>query len=113
MGPEVTSPSSQWTTLQGQWQALGQQWAHWWTQTTGSLPATNLPFSGSGLSAIALPTLPAAWIDPTAAAALTELFKTKLEALWLRTLQGTPKDAAVTHRDPRFATREWREQPYF
>src|SRR3981189_3107093 len=108
MGSETTSAMKQWTTLQGQWQALGQEWAHGWTQTTASLPAANLPFSGSGNSAIALPVLPPAWIDPTAAAALTEQFKPKLEALWLRTLQGTPTDAAITHRDRRFATREWR-----
>jgi len=36
-----------------------------------------------------------------------------LEALWLKTLQGAPKDAATAHRDRRFATREWQEQPYF
>ena len=37
MGSETTSAMKQWTTLQGQWQALGQEWAHWWTQTTASL----------------------------------------------------------------------------
>jgi polyhydroxyalkanoate synthase subunit PhaC len=107
------TPSNEWTTLQGQWQALGQQWARWWTQTTAGLPAANLPFSTGGNSGIALPAVPAAWIEPAAAAALTEQFKLKLEVLWLRALQGAPKDAAVPHRDRRFATREWREQPYF
>jgi polyhydroxyalkanoate synthase subunit PhaC len=113
MNAETTSPSSRQSTLQEQWQALGQQWAQWWTQAAAGLPATSLPFSERGNSSIALPTVTDAWIDPSAAAALTEQFNLKLEALWLRTLQGAPKDAASTHRDRRFATREWREQPYF
>jgi polyhydroxyalkanoate synthase len=113
MNAETASPSSQQSTLQEQWQALGAQWAQWWTQAAAGLPATSLPYSELGNSSIALPAVTDAWIDPSAAAALTEQFNLKLEALWLRTLQGGPKDAAATHRDRRFATREWREQPYF
>ena len=60
-----------------------------------------------------MPTLPATWIEPAAAAALTEKFKLKLDALWLQIMQGTPQDPAKPHRDRRFATREWQEQPYF
>ena len=47
-------------------------------------PAGGLPLSEFGNSSIALPTLPAAWIEPAAAAALTEQFKLKLDALWLQ-----------------------------
>jgi polyhydroxyalkanoate synthase len=107
------SPSSQWTTLQGQWQVLGQQWAQWWARAAASFPPNTLPFAETGNASIALPSVPAAWIDPAAAAALTEQFNLKLEALWLRTLQGAPVDAQAAQRDRRFATREWREQPYF
>jgi polyhydroxyalkanoate synthase subunit PhaC len=108
----ATPSSNEWNALQAEWQALGQQWAHWWTQTAASIPGAT-PFFGSGNSAIALPALPAAWIEPAAAAALTEQFNLKLEALWLQTLQGAGPAAKVAHRDRRFATREWQEQPYF
>jgi polyhydroxyalkanoate synthase subunit PhaC len=109
---ETTSPSDQWTALQGQWQALGQQWAQWWAKAT-NLSGSGLPLAEFGNSSIALPPLPAAWIEPAAAAALTEKFKSKLDALWLQIMQGAPQDAAKAHRDRRFATREWQEQPYF
>ena len=88
MRRETTSPSNPWTTLQGQWQALGQQWAQWWAQAAANLPASGLPLAEIGNSSIALPTLPAAWIDPAAAAALTEQFNLKLEALWLQDAAG-------------------------
>jgi polyhydroxyalkanoate synthase subunit PhaC len=113
MNAETTSASSQWSALQGQWQALGQQWTDWWTQSATGLPARASTFSGSANSPIALPAMPSAWIDPAVATTLTEEFNLKLEALWLRTLQGTPKDAATTRLDRRFSTREWQEQPYF
>ncbi len=113
MKADESVASNPWTALQGQWQALGQQWAQWWTRAAGSLPVGGGPLAEFGNSSIALPALPAAWIDPAAAAALTEQFNRKLEALWLATVQGAPKDAAVTHRDRRFATREWQDQPYF
>ena len=109
---ETTSPSNQWTALQGQWQALGQQWAQWWAKAT-NLSASGLPLAEFGNSSIVLPTLPATWIEPAAAAALTEKFKLKLDALWLQIMQGAPQDATKPHRDRRFATREWQEQPYF
>ncbi len=112
MDAKATPSSNEWTALQAEWQALGQQWSHWWTQTTAGIPGAA-PFFGSGNSPIALPALPAAWIEPAAAAALTEQFNLKFEALWLRTLQGAAPDAKMAHRDRRFATREWQEQPYF
>jgi polyhydroxyalkanoate synthase subunit PhaC len=113
MKAESAVPPNPWATLQEQWQALGQQWAQWWTRAAGNLPVSGMPLAEFGNSSIALPALPAAWIDPAAAAALTEQFNLKLEALWLKTLHGAPKDAATTHRDRRFATREWQDQPYF
>ncbi len=112
MNPESQSPSNPWSALQGQWQVLGQQWAQWWAQAA-NLSTSSLPFSEFGNASITLPALPATSIDPAAAATLTEQFNLKLEALWLRTLQGAPKDAVAAHRDRRFASREWREQPYF
>jgi polyhydroxyalkanoate synthase subunit PhaC len=112
LNARATPSPNEWTALQAEWQALGQQWAHWWTQTAAGVPGAA-PFFASGNSPIALPALPAAWIEPAAAAALTEQFNLKFEALWLRTLQGTAPDAKMAHRDRRFATREWQEQPYF
>ena len=58
--------------------------------------------------------------DPSALAALNELFAPRVRALWASVMRdggGTPAahDAHATHAvaDRRFAARVWREQPYF
>jgi len=102
--------------LQAQWYALGNQWAQWWTQASARAPAFapfqpgEAPTSTGVLPA--LPAVPPVWIDPAAAAQLTEQFNRRFEALWRRTVQGAPATSAAP-RDRRFASREWREQPYF
>jgi polyhydroxyalkanoate synthase subunit PhaC len=107
------APANPWTTLQEQWQELGMQWAHWWAQAAANAPTTTAGILPLGNAGIALPALPPVWIDPGAAAELTEQFNRKLEALLLHCAQGTsPVDTAGVH-DRRFASREWRQQPYF
>jgi len=102
-----------WTDLATQWQDLGAQWLGWWTQLAASAqPGGAIPLVGSS-SGLSLPSLPAVHIDPLAAAAVTEQYKRKFEALWLHAVQGTPAAASGEQRDRRFASKEWRDQPYF
>ncbi|HEY1461487.1 MAG TPA: class I poly(R)-hydroxyalkanoic acid synthase, partial [Casimicrobiaceae bacterium] len=103
-------PSDPWSGLQEQWQQLGIQWGAWWAQ----LASTSAPLpANASVDGHATPTpVPAIWIDPSAAAQLTEQFNRRMEALWLRAAQGAPA-AGSAPRDRRFASREWHEQPYF
>ena len=106
------------SALQAQWSALGSQWAQWWTQAS-----SREAFSPEGAAvpsavAPALSAVPPVWIDPAAAAQLTEQFNRRFEALWLRAVGGAPSptrapSASAAPRDRRFASREWQEQPYF
>ena len=103
----------EWRALAEQWQVLGRQWSEWWARAAASLPAATGVASGFGNSGLALPLPPALWVDPAAAAAVTDRYNHKFEALWIRALEGGAGSPDVEHRDRRFAGREWRAQPYF
>ena len=113
VAPDANAPANEWTALAEQWQSLGRDWTNLWAHAAASVPASTGIAPEIGNSGLWLPALPAAWIDPAEAAALTDRYNRKFEALWLRALEGAPADATATHRDRRFATREWRDQPYF
>ncbi|HXX86431.1 MAG TPA: class I poly(R)-hydroxyalkanoic acid synthase [Casimicrobiaceae bacterium] len=104
---------NEWTALAEQWQTLGRQWSEWWAQAAASLPAAASVAGEIGNSGLALPLPPAVWVDPAAAAEITERYNRKFESLWMRALEGRAGPPDAEHRDRRFAAREWREQPYF
>ena len=115
---ETQTPGTSWAELVGQWQAMSQQWMHWWSRGDAFAGrAAPLPTElGNAALAVLAPTN--AWIDPAAAAELTERYNSRLEALWQRVLAGdaaaAPQSTAPAEaRDHRFAAKEWREQPYF
>ncbi|HKE42357.1 MAG TPA: class I poly(R)-hydroxyalkanoic acid synthase [Casimicrobiaceae bacterium] len=103
----------EWQALAGQWQTLARQWAEWWAQAAASLPAAAGVTPEIGNSGLAMPLPPAVWIDPAAAAAVTDRYNRKFEALWMHALQGGAVPQDIEHRDRRFSGREWRDQPYF
>jgi hypothetical protein len=92
--------------------------ADWWAKSGAALPSlAGLPLE-AGNAALAFPVPASAWIDPAAAAALTERYNVRFEALWRSAATGAadphaaqgPSGAAP---DRRFLAREWREYPYF
>ncbi|MEO8738457.1 MAG: class I poly(R)-hydroxyalkanoic acid synthase [Casimicrobiaceae bacterium] len=110
---KMDAPPAQWTELAAQWQDLGGRWARWWQQLATAAQPAGMAAPGVGNAGLSLPAFPAAHIDPLAAAALTDQYNRKFEALWLQALQGAPAPTPGEHRDRRFASKEWREQPYF
>src|SRR5215467_10861739 len=110
---ETGSALSEWTALAEQWQTLGRQWSEWWAQAAASLPEAASAAGGFGNSGLVLPLPPAVWVDPAAAAEITERYNRKFESLWMRALEGRAGPPDAEHRDRRFIAREWREQPYF
>jgi polyhydroxyalkanoate synthase len=114
---DTRSSANDWRELLGQWQTVGEQWSNWWTRTDapggplGPPPALEM---GNAALAILAPT--GAWIDPAAAAEVTERYRGRFDALWQRALAGSsvPADAAsAAVHDRRFGAKEWREHPYF
>ena len=107
-----------WLELLGQWQAAGQRWADWWAKSGTALPSlATLPLE-AGNAALAFPMPAAAWIDPAAAAELTERYNRRFEALWRRAATGVAEPHAAHEQagaapDRRFLASEWREYPYF
>jgi polyhydroxyalkanoate synthase subunit PhaC len=100
-----------WTQLAQGWQETTRQWSQWWAGVAG-LPAAHAGTLGN--TALALPAVPPAWIDPAAAADLTDRYNRKFEELWSRIATGSLDSAGESeHRDRRFSAREWREQPFF
>jgi polyhydroxyalkanoate synthase len=71
----------------------------------------------AGNAALALPLPAAIWIDPAAAAQLTEQYNRRFESLWQRTVASNrdhaPPHATTSDHDRRFLAKEWREYPYF
>ena len=100
-----------WMQLAQGWQETSRQWSQWWTGVAG-LPVAHAGTLGN--TALALPAVPPAWIDPAAAADLTDRYNRKFEELWSRIAAGNLGGGGESeHRDRRFSAREWREQPYF
>ncbi|TMH04526.1 MAG: hypothetical protein E6H67_10550, partial [Betaproteobacteria bacterium] len=100
-----------WTQLAQGWQETTRQWSQWWAGVAG-LPAGHAGTLGN--TALALPAVPPAWIDPATAADLTDRYNRKFEELWSRIATGNLDSAGESeHRDRRFSAREWREQPFF
>jgi polyhydroxyalkanoate synthase subunit PhaC len=115
---EIQAPAAGWAELVGQWQAMSQQWMNWWSRGDAFAGNATLLPTEMGNAALAVLAPTAVWIDPTAAAELTERYNHRLEALWRRVLAGdaagVPKSSAPGEgKDHRFAAKEWREQPYF
>jgi polyhydroxyalkanoate synthase len=114
---ETHTSANDWTELLSQWQAMGQHWTHWWSHgDTSPMPVAPPPLEiGNAALAVLAPT--GAWIDPAAAAKLTERYNRRFEALWQRALAGNDASptGADTHAVPdrRFGAKEWREHPYF
>jgi polyhydroxyalkanoate synthase len=115
---ETQTSANDWAELLSQWQAMGQQWSNWWSHgETSPMPIAAPPLEiGNAALAVLAPT--AAWIDPAAAAELTERYNRRFEALWQRAIAGNkvPSTAAGAHAavpDRRFGAKEWRQHPYF
>ncbi|TMG87653.1 MAG: hypothetical protein E6H78_00670 [Betaproteobacteria bacterium] len=112
-------PAPDWAELVEQWQALGQQWALWWTgaEATAAI-ATQAPLE-TGNAALAVLAPAEAWIDPAAAAELTERYNRRFESLWERAIARSTGGFAPANEtspevpDRRFGAGEWREEPYF
>ena len=81
------------------------------------MPVATPPLEiGNAALAVLAPT--SAWIEPAAAAELTERYNRRFEALWQCAIAGNNASptAAGTHAavpDRRFGAKEWREHPYF
>ena len=104
--------ANEWMQLAQSWQDAARQWSEWWTRASG-VPATAQGAT-LGNTALALPVMQPAWIDPAAATELTERYQHRFEELWSRIVTGGNEgEESAPHRDRRFTAREWREQPYF
>jgi polyhydroxyalkanoate synthase len=112
---DTQAPGNNWAELAGQWQAMSRQWLQWWSRADASAkPAAPMPIElGNAALAVLAPTN--AWIDPAAAAELTERYNRRVEDLWERVLAGDTAAAGAVARlpDRRFGAKEWREQPFF
>src|SRR5271167_2635069 len=110
MAMDTQTAGNSWAELVGQWQAMSRQWMQWWSGGDAS-PAPAAPMSielGNAALAVLAPT--DAWIDPAAAAELTEGYNRRLEALWQRAFTGdaTPgsqQGAVARAADRRFAAK--------
>ena len=118
MAMQEQTPGSDWSDLVGEWQTMGRQWLRWWSHGDATIaPAAPLPIEW-GNAALSVLTPTTAWIDPAAAAELTERYNRRLEVLWQRALAGdsappAQADVEARPRDRRFGAKEWREQPFF
>jgi polyhydroxyalkanoate synthase len=114
---DMRTATNGWSELAGQWQKAGRQWAQWWVASGAAASSmSGLPVeAGNAALAFTVPT--SAWIDPAAAARLTEDYNARLEALWQGALSGAEGEAPAAHaadaHDRRFIAKEWREYPYF
>src|SRR5207237_3339257 len=106
-GPELNQ-------LAQQWQALGRQWADWWTRSAALSAAPGLD---AGNAALAVLRPAEAWVDPSAAAALTERYNHRFKSLWERAIaRGAgelrePDDTTTGIVDRRFRAPAWRKDP--
>ncbi len=106
--------ASQWPELAEEWQAAGQAWADWWLRTApGASADAALPGSFADIG-LALPATPAAWIPPDVLTDLTQRYQQRFEGLWSRIALGDGTAPVPEAKgDRRFATKAWRDQPYF
>ena len=107
--------------LAARWQAIGQEWAHWYAKAGSGLAG------GSASGAAIGTTLPGAGVravfDPQRLAHLNAKYQARWEALWSAAMTALVPDGYaprpipdVTQTAPgdrRFEAREWRELPYF
>ncbi len=108
-----SAATADWTQLAQRWEEASREWSQWWARAA-AFASPAVPRAPSGNAALALPMVQPAWIDPAAAAALTERYNRKFEELWTQIAGGHREVVDESaHRDRRFSAREWREQPYF
>ncbi len=104
-----------WSQLVEQWRALSHQWADWYAHGE-SLAASPALESGNAALAVLAPAQ--VWIDPAAAAELTERYHRRFESLWQRAVARSAGQPVVASEgaevaDRRFAASAWRDEPYF
>src|SRR5208337_5446627 len=94
MTMDTETAGDNWAELFGQWQAMSRQWLQWWSRADASRAAgAPMPIEmGNAALAVLAPT--DTWIDPAAAAELTERYNVRLEALWQQALGGDTTRAA-------------------
>src|SRR5437660_8548554 len=110
--PDVQT--TQWPELAEQWQKAGREWASWWSSAVSGGSAEAARRGSTVDTGLALPALPAAWIQPEALADITWRYRQRFEALWSRIVDGGgPLSVPEAEGDRRFAAKAWREQPYF
>jgi polyhydroxyalkanoate synthase len=108
-----SNAAGDWSGLLGEWEAIGRQWADWWTANNAALSSvTALPLE-AGNAALALPLPTDLHVDPAAAAHLTERYQARFEALWEAAAAGSQPAHPSSSHDRRFIARQWRDYPYF
>jgi len=110
MPPDSTMASSDphtiepWLALATQWQQTLAAWTNWWVSSGH--------FESDGNAALDAPSPPnvaaRAPFDADRLAALHASFAPRVQALWAQAAHATPLED-----DRRFASKAWREQPYF
>ena len=90
-----------WLALVAQWQKALQASTAWWTSV-----GTSLPSAGAGAGSTSSASSP---FDDHALAALHASFAPRVQALWNADTPPQPQQDS----DRRFASRAWKEQPYF
>ena len=118
-GPHHAPPSP--PELAARWQALGQEWAHWYARAASGMPGGSTGRADTEFKSPAA-IAPEAF-DPQKLALLNAKYQARWEALWSAAMaafasgaqgQGPIPDVAhAAHGDRRFTAREWRELPYF
>ena len=113
MTPPHAQPSSPpppsapiWADLAQEWTRYAQEWSGWWTRTV-------LPHAPA---AAALPAVPTEFaVDPADAAAITERYAARMQALWQAAMDAGAVPSFVEPRpgDRRFEAEPWRSLPWF
>ena len=113
MTPPHARPSSHpppsapiWADLAQEWARYAQEWSTWWARTA-------LPHAPPAAAAPALPVELA--VDPADAAAITERYAARFQALWQAAMDGGNVPSLVEPKpgDRRFEAEAWRSLPWF
>ena len=113
MTPPHAQPSSPpppsapiWADLAQEWARYAQEWSGWWTRTV-------LPHAPAAAALPAVPTEVA--VDPADAAAITERYAAKLQALWQTAMGAGAVPSLVEPKpgDRRFEADAWQSLPWF